>query len=223
MTRVRRWLGYFSALRPSYVFGAVVAVLPLTALPGAPLGTMLGNLFVDYDWLNAFWFGVAIFGAAWAVMLTAGLSLDAERDRPDSWVHDPQRETPPHARWVTVPIRRVSVFVAFTLLAVPGSVMVVVNSPQPLRAAAGLLLGALLMYAGTDLAISFLHLGSASMRVLPWRPLALAGLMRLLTRAQLRALGAPARLFVAFAISAVTYVALSAAARTEPSTAAVTE
>ena len=29
--------------------------------------------------------------------------------------------------------------------------------------------------------------------------------------------------FVAFAISAVTYVALSAAARTEPSTAAVTE
>jgi hypothetical protein len=202
MARVTRWLGYFAALRPSYAFGAVIAVLPLTTLPGAPLGSMVGNLFVDYGFWEAFWFGVALFGAAWAVMLTAGLGLDAERDRTDSWVHDPEDDRPPGARWVTVPIGRVAVFAAFTLLAVPGAVAVVANSPQPLRAAAGLLLGGLAMYAGSDLAISFLRLGDDAMRVLPWRPLAFLWLSRLCSAEQLHALGAPARAFVALAARA---------------------
>lgn len=196
MTRLTRWLGYFAALRPSFVFGALIAVLPLAALPGAPLGSMIGNLFVDYSFLTAFWFGMVLFGAVWAVMLTAGLGLDAERDRHDSWVHDPVKTQPPGTRWVTVPIGRVSVFLAFTALALPGALAIVGSSPQKVWAAAGLLLGGLTMYVLTDFAISFLSLGDRSMRVLPWQPLILRLLKNACGEKQLHWLGGPARVFV---------------------------
>jgi hypothetical protein len=193
VTYVERFLGYFAVLRPSFVFGALIAGLPLTTIPGVPGATLIGNLFVDYAFSEAFWLGMALLGAAWALMLTAGLSLDAERDRQDARVYDPERVTPRRQRWVTVPVPRVEVVVAFTLLGLPGAAAVVLHAAAPAYAAAGVVLGAVLMYAAVDAAIALLRLGDAELHVLPWRSLTPRVLGRLVGATARRVLGAGVR------------------------------
>lgn len=189
-----RFFTYFAALRPSFFFGLLIAGLPLTAIPGAPLGSMLGNLFADYHrFSEAFLFGAAVFGAAWALMLTAGLSLDLERERATVVVPVPDRETPPRRRLLTIPLKSRWVFILFTLLAVPGTVAVIASSKDWPSVTAYLLFGALVLYAGIDLTISVLSFGDPELRILPWEPgfHRLAG--RLFSDATLHRLGWPER------------------------------
>src|SRR4029450_6089744 len=97
-TRLWRVVGYFAALRPIFVLGLVVTCLPLTTIPRILAGTMLGNLFVEYGFWQAFWFGAVLLGTVWSLMFLAGLSLDAEGDRGDDWVYDPARDPAPRAK-----------------------------------------------------------------------------------------------------------------------------
>ena len=101
--RLHRALAYFSVLRPSFIFGLIIVYLPLTAAADwVPGNSMLANLFVDYGFWKAFWFSFAFFGAVWALMLTACLSLDLARDRQpadDPWLPNPEQQD----RWVTLP------------------------------------------------------------------------------------------------------------------------
>jgi hypothetical protein len=72
--RLRRFAGYFAALRPIFVLGLVVTCLPLTTIPRVLAGTMLGNVFVEYGFWQAFWFGAVLLGAVWSLMFLAGLA-----------------------------------------------------------------------------------------------------------------------------------------------------
>src|SRR5262249_32299240 len=110
-----RALGNFAVQRPFYVMGAIVAGLPLTALEWFPGHSMLRNLFVEYRFHAAFWLAFALFGAVWAIMLTACLNLDGERDLPDRWTYN----LPVGERRATMPVNHVSTFVGFSLLGLP--------------------------------------------------------------------------------------------------------
>jgi hypothetical protein len=90
--RLWRLVGYLAVLRPIVVLGAIVTCLPLTTLPRVLAGTMVGNLFVEYGFWQAFWFGAVLLGAVWSLMFLAALSLDAARDRSDRWVYDPEHD-----------------------------------------------------------------------------------------------------------------------------------
>jgi hypothetical protein len=193
-----RFFSYFAALRPSFVFGLLIAGLPLAALPGAPLGSMVGNLFADYRFFSeAFWFGAVLFGAAWALMLTAGLALDIERKRPSPAVPDPATETPARKRFLTIPLERVSAFALFTLLAAPGAVAVVASAIRPWLVAAYVSLGGFCMYLGIDFTISALRLGDERLRIVPWTPFFYGLAERVCGDSLLRRLGAPERALAA--------------------------
>src|SRR4029453_4824694 len=121
-TRLWRVVGYFAALRPIFVLGLVVTCLPLTTIPRILAGTMLGNLFVEYGFWQAFWFGAVLLGTGWSLMFPAGLSLDAEGDRGDDWVYDPARDPARRAkRHVSVPIEDWRTVALFPGLGAPGA------------------------------------------------------------------------------------------------------
>jgi hypothetical protein len=200
--RVRLWrfVGYFAALRPIFVLGLIVTCLPLTTIPRVLAGTMLGNLFVEYGFWQAFWFGAVLFGAVWALMFLAGLSLDAERDRDDRWVYDPQRDqTPPSVRRVSVPIDDWRTVACFTALAAPGVLSVVAHADRGADAAVGLTLGAVAMYLVVDAGLTLLQLADRERRILPWRPLFFLCATHWFGEPTLRVAGAPARAFTALA------------------------
>lgn len=161
-----RFLGYFSVLRPSFVFGLIIFYLPLTALELVPGSSMLGNLFVEYRFSYGFWFGLALFGAVWAVMITAGLTLDIERDRTDSWVYDPGRKR----RRVTIPLLTASPFLWFSLLGAPGVLMVLWKAENALSAGCGMLLGGFLAYFLMDLTIYLGRCNDSGFHLFPWPP-----------------------------------------------------
>ena len=128
---VRHLFIYMAVLRPCLLIGVVIIYLPLTAISDRMyFNSMLANLFVDYDSSEAFWFGLALFGAVWALMLTTCLTLDFARDRQDQqgakqrWIPDPGQEN----RWVTIPISRKPVFWLFTALVLPAVSMVVLRA-----------------------------------------------------------------------------------------------
>src|SRR4029453_7306690 len=152
-TRVRLWrlVGYFAALRPIFVLGLAVTCLPLTTIPRLLAGTMLGNLFVEYGFWQAFWFGAVLLGAVWSLMFLAGLSLDAERDRDDRWVYDPEHDPErPSKRHLSVPIDDWRTVALFTALGMPAVWAVVAHADRRADASLGLALGAAAMYLGGD-------------------------------------------------------------------------
>ena len=169
---IRRRLVYFAALRPSYVFGLIVFCLPLTAMhEGVPGNSMLGNLFVEYHFGDGFWFGLALFGAVWAVMLTACLSLDIERDRQrhshDTWIPDPGK----NKRKVTIPLRDVATFRWFSLLGAPGVVVTVWKAESYIGTIIGLFVGGLAAYVSMSLVSYGVHQSdNTRYQVFPWKP-----------------------------------------------------
>ena len=78
--RLEGWALRLASIRPSIVFGAIAAGLPLTAysdnVPGA---NMFGNLFVEYGLLDAFSFGLALVVTCWSIVITALLTIAVER------------------------------------------------------------------------------------------------------------------------------------------------
>jgi hypothetical protein len=169
---------YFSVLRIPIVFGIGIVLLPLTAFSWMPGNSMLGNLFVEYSGFYGFWFGLALFGAVWAVMLTAGLTLDIERDRQGkpsqnttAWIPDPG----PTLRLVTIPMppNRPEVFALFTLLALPGFFVTCWKSSSFVATFAGLLGGEGFAYLCLDFMASLVQAASTAQpqyQVLPWKP-----------------------------------------------------
>jgi hypothetical protein len=201
--RVIRGLGYFAVLRLTFVFGFLVMGLPLTAIERVggvhvPLNSMLGNLFVDYGFGYAWAFGFALWGAVLAIMLTACLMLDIERDRQDGWIHDPDPPWDPHLgaevsiengyvvapretgaagqrahvcrRRVTFPLARGSTFAWFCLLGAPGVAVVIAEAQTRVAAGIGLALGALLAYICMDIVAYLMTCRDPSFRALPWPP-----------------------------------------------------
>ncbi|MGQ0810455.1 MAG: hypothetical protein ACT4OO_04435, partial [Nitrospiraceae bacterium] len=92
-----------------------------------------------------------------------------ERDRPDPWIYDPQRDHRP--RWITMPMQRGSVFVFFSLLAVPGAGLVILKSQVPLETTLGVMLGATVAYVLMDVMAYFVRCDNQRFQVLPWPPL----------------------------------------------------
>jgi hypothetical protein len=198
--RVGRFIGYAAALRPIFVLGLIVTCLPLTTLPNGLAGTMLGNLFVEYGFWQAFWFGAVLLGAVWSLMFLAGLSLDAERDRDDRWVYDPEHDpTRPSKRRVSVPIDDWRTVALFTALAAPGAWAVVAHADRGADAALGLSLGAATIYLVVDGGLTLLQLADPDRRILPWCPVLLRGAERWCGEPMLRVAGAPGRGFAALA------------------------
>ncbi len=183
--RIRRLFIFFAVLRPCFFIAFVIVYLPLTAMADwVPGNSMLANLFVDYDFMKAFWFGFALSGAVWALMLVTCLILDFTRDRQDQlhlarpWLPNP----PQQDRWVTIPIRKKIVFWLFTSLGAPAGFIVVLRATSAsfssfagflprVYAFAGVIIGALLSYALMNLVAAFVLAENNNYQVLPWRPL----------------------------------------------------
>lgn len=171
---VRRWLCLFAVLRPSFVFGLIIAYLPLTSISWMPGSRMFGNLFVDYQIAQGFWFGLALYGAVWATMLTACIMLDGERDLEDRWMEN----LPKNQRRATIPMKHPSTFIWFSTLGIPGIVMVVWKAVDTIWCLIGLVVGIALAYLCMDFVI-YLIARHASIRtgrpyqILPWPPLRL--------------------------------------------------
>src|SRR5262249_43502223 len=169
-----RALGNFAVQRPFYLLAAIILYLPLTGLDrifgiDPPGRSMLGNLFVDFRFAEGFWFGFALFGAAWAVMLTACLNLDGERDLPDRWTYNLDRKL----RRVTIPMNHVSTFIGFTLLTLPGIFVVVKLAADWVGTLSGLIVGATVAYLYMDIVAFMVGCSSPGFRALPWNPLPL--------------------------------------------------
>jgi hypothetical protein len=166
----RRQFIYLAVLRPSFFIAFIIIYLPLTAAADWVYGnSMLGNLFVDYDIKKAFWFGFALWGAVWALMLTTCLTLDFARDRQYRqplklpWIPNPPQ------RWVTIPIRKKIVFWSFTALGLPAGIIVVWKATSAWCALAGLLIGGLVSYILMNLVAAFVLAENDDYQVLPWR------------------------------------------------------
>jgi hypothetical protein len=178
LKRILRWfrrLGiYFAVLRPCYLIAFVIVYLPLTAASDRMyFNSMLANLFVDYDFLKASWFALALFGAVWALMLTTCLTLDFARDRQDQqgserpWLPNP----PQQDRWVTIPIRKKIVFWLFTSLGAPAGIIVVLEATSASYALAGLVIGGLVSYILMNVVAALVEAENDTYQVLPWRPI----------------------------------------------------
>jgi hypothetical protein len=199
-TRLWRLVGYFAALRPIFVLGLAVTCLPLTTMPRLLAGTMLGNLFVEYGFWQAFWFGAVLLGTVWSLMFLAGLSLDAERDRGDDWVYDPERDPARRAkRHVSVPIEDWRTAALFTALGAPAVWAVVVHAERRAGATVGLVLGAAAMYVVVDAGLTLLQLADPDRQILPWRPVLLRCAERWCSASLLAIAGAPGRAFAVVA------------------------
>ena len=182
--RIRRLFIYFAVLRPCFLIGSIIVYLPLTAIAdGMPGNSMLANLFVDYDFAKAFWFGFAVSGAVWALMLITCLILDFARDRQDQqrlarpWLPNPPQEN----RWVTIPICKKKVFWSFTSLGAPAGIIVIWKATSAsfssfhgflprLSAFAGLIAGGVVSYILMNLVAAFVLAENDKYQVLPWRP-----------------------------------------------------
>ena len=182
---LRRWFIYFAVLRPCFFIGFVIVYLPLTAAADwVPGNSMLANLFVDYDFMKAFWFAFALSGSVWALMLTSCLILDFARDRQDQqgvkrpWLPNPPKEN----RLVTIPIEKKIVFWLFTSLGAPAGIIVVLKATSAsfassqgllprLNAFAGLIIGVFVSYILMNLVAAFVHLAENDEYALPWRPI----------------------------------------------------
>ena len=67
---VRRLPAYLAVLRPCFFIALIIVYLPLTASCDKIWGnSLLANLFVEYGFWKAFWFGFPLFGAVWALCL----------------------------------------------------------------------------------------------------------------------------------------------------------
>jgi hypothetical protein len=160
--------------RPFYIWGVIILYLPLTAMKNIiglepPGHSVLGNLFVEFWFWDGFWFGFALLGAVWAVMLTACLNLDGERDLPDRWTYNLPRKL----RRVTIPMNHRSTFVWFTLLAAPGAIIVTKEAMSPIGVVCGFVLGGALAYLCMDIVAFLVRCDYPDYQVLPWRPLGL--------------------------------------------------
>ena len=169
--KFRRGFVYFAVLRPSFIFGAIIVYLPLTAYhEQVPGSAMLANLFVEYDFWKGFWFGFALFGAVWAHMLTTCITLDFARDRQsplDSWLPDPGKSE----RSVAIPIKGMGIFLLFSLLAMPAVVIVVAKAGTVVATGVGLALGAFLSFVCMNLVAALVHADNEKYQVFPWRAL----------------------------------------------------
>lgn len=192
---------YFSVLRPSFIFGAIIVYLPLTALGDwMPGNSMLANLFVEYGFWKAFWFGFALLGAVWALMLTTCLSLDLARDRQhltqDNWLPDPG----PGYRSVTISMPRVKTFLLFSLAALPGAGIVIWQAETWGAAIAGFVLGALVPFLSMNQVAAIIYADNQQCPVLPWKPVGLkvrwfGGWFRRTVSGAMRFMQAPAEIF----------------------------
>lgn len=157
---------YFAVLRPCFFIAFIIVYLPLTAAADwVPGNSMLANLFVDYGFVKAFWFAFALSGSVWALMLNTCLILDFARDRQDQqgverpWLPNPPKKN----RWVTIPIKKQTVFWLFTSLGLPAGIIVVLRASASLfqdflprlSALAGLIVGC----------FAFLHSNERSRRI----------------------------------------------------------
>ena len=178
---------YFAVLRPCFFIAFIIVYLPLTAAADwVPGNSMLANLFVDYGFVKAFWFAFALSGSVWALMLNTCLILDFARDRQDQqgverpWLPNPPKKN----RWVTIPIKKQTVFWLFTSLGLPAGIIVVLRASASLfqdflprlSALAGLIVGALLSYILMNVVAAFVHLADDNKAendkyALPWRPI----------------------------------------------------
>jgi len=170
--RLRRGFAYFAVLRPSYFFGALIFFLPLSAINNC--FPMLGNLFVEYGFVQGFWFGLALWGAVWAVMLTACLTLDMARDRQRSsahaWIPDPGKNN----RWVSVPMRKPSTFWLFSLLGVPAAAVVIYYASNRHLAGIGFFVGCGVSYVAMSVTSYLVQAENRHYQVFPWKPLGLS-------------------------------------------------
>ena len=172
--RFVRILSNFAVQRPFYVLAAIIFYLPLTALEKIfgiepPGHLMFGNLFVDFRFCDGFWFSFALFGAVWAIMLTACLNLDGERDLPDRWIFNLDK----NLRRATIPMNQVSTFIVFTLLALPGIIVVTIFAEDRIRTVTGLVLGFAVAYLAMDFVAFLVGCSRENFRALPWGPLRL--------------------------------------------------
>lgn len=126
----------FADLRPSFVFGAIIALLPLTAIDHVPGWQMFGNLFVEYRATDAFWFGVALMAALLSLLVTVALSRDIQASvRPELDIPKPFPISARATLW-------------YLPLALPALFVVVFAAHTPLLAGLALLAGgALTIYA----------------------------------------------------------------------------
>lgn len=167
---LERRLGYLSLLRPLLIFAALIVLLPLTALSEhIPGHAVVGNLFVEYGFQYGFYFGLALLGAVWAVMHTVCLTLDVERDRDDTWIYDPKKHG--GHRLVTSPLTHRGSFVGFTVLAIPGVVVVIWAASDRFLAGLGVLLGGFFAYMFMDFTVYLLRCGDQTFQIFPWPPL----------------------------------------------------
>jgi hypothetical protein len=170
--RFVRILSNFAVQRPFYLLAAIIFYLPLTGLEKIfgiepPGHLMFGNLFVDFRFWDGAWFSFALFGAVWAVMLTACLNLDGERDLPDRWIFNLDK----NLRRVTIPMNHISTFIVFTLLALPGIIVVTILAEDRIGTVAGLIIGATVAYLAMDIVAFLVGCNSEGFRALSWRPL----------------------------------------------------
>ena len=161
----------FAVQRPFYVLAAIIVCLPLTALEkialiGEPPGhLMFGNLFVDFKLWDGFWFGFALFGAVWGVMLTACLNLDGERDLLDRPLCDNLDKT---RRRVTIPMNHVPTFIWFTFLGAPGLIIVTAFAEHRLGTLIGVIFGAWIAYRAMQFVAFLVACRGDNIRIFPW-------------------------------------------------------
>ena len=131
---------------------------------------MIGNLFVDYEHVGeGFWFGFALFGAIWTLMLTFCLTLDTMRDRDPQWIYDPLKNG--KARWATIPMSG-KFFFPFTLaLATPACLIVIIKAKSCCNTIGGILLGCFCAWLLMEIGIYCMRCIDKNFRALPWTSL----------------------------------------------------
>ena len=136
-TLVQQWMNLLGILKYGLVFSVMLIFLPLTALDGVALHSLLGGLFVDLTGWEIFFVAVALLGTAWTLMFTEGLivvGVDRWHDRGEAYrpleevESNPSQYVPAWAeKFFCVPITAAQ-FVFYSLLAVPGLWIIVQHS-----------------------------------------------------------------------------------------------
>jgi hypothetical protein len=156
---VQQWMNLLALLKYGLVFAVLLVFLPLTAFEHVPAHGLLGGLFVDLTAWEIFFTTLALLGVAWCVMFGEGLvisgverwSRHGQAYRPYADViAAPSGYVPAWAEAFFCVIVTPAQFFFFTLLAVPGSWVIVKygsggRGPALLALAAGLVVGYLLL------------------------------------------------------------------------------